>query len=319
VTEKTRLRVVFMGTPAVAVPVLSAILDAGHEVVGVYTQPDRPAGRERPLRPPEAKVFAVERGISVFQPASLRKDEKSRRALEALAPDVIVVAAYGLFLPADLLDLPNLGALNVHPSLLPRYRGPSPVASAILAGEADTGVTIIRLDEGMDSGPVVAQRETAIGADETAGDLTVRLFDMGAALLVENLPSWEAGDIQAIAQDHSQATVTARLARKDGEMEWRRPAVELSRQVRAYDLWPGTSTRWRGKLLKVLAASVSEHEVAARTSPGAVVALPDGRVGIGTGAGILEVARVQIEGRRAVTGREFVAGYRDFVGSVVGG
>ena len=317
-TEKTRLRVVFMGTPAVAVPVLSAILDAGHEVVGVYTQPDRPAGRERSVLPTEVKLFAIQRDLAVFQPASLRRDEDALKGLKALAPDVIVVAAYGLFLPAVLLDLPKLGALNVHPSLLPRHRGPSPVASAILTGEADTGVTIIRLDEGMDSGPIIAQRETAIGADETAGDLTVRLFDMGAALLVESLSSWEKGDIQAIAQDHSQATVTFRLARKDGEMEWRRPAVELSRQVRAYHPWPGTFTRWRGRLLKIVEARGIEYDPPDTPTPGTVMALPDGRVGIGTGAGILEVARVQLEGRRAVTGREFVAGYRDFIGSIVG-
>ena len=173
------LRTVFMGTPRFAVPVLSALLDAGHEVAGVYCQPDRPASRGRRLLAPPVKAYAAERGLPVFQPASLRRDREARRQLASIAPDLIVVAAYGQLLPADILAIPRLDCLNVHPSLLPRYRGASPVASAILDGAAVTGVTVMKVDEGMDTGPIVASRETRIGPRETAEELTERLFRHG--------------------------------------------------------------------------------------------------------------------------------------------
>ena len=307
-----------MGTPAFAVPVLSALLDAGHEVVGVYTQPDRPTGRGKRVVPTEVKKFALEQGLPVFQPASLRRDAPARQLLAALSPDLIVVAAYGLFLPADTLELPRLGCLNVHPSLLPKYRGPSPVASAILSGDAVTGVTIMQIDEGMDSGPIVAQRETPIGPDETTQDLTTRLFEIGSALLVEVLPRWERGELQARPQDHSRATVTSRLSKEDGAIDWSRSAERIAREVRAYHPWPGSSTRWMGRMLKIVEASPLSSEAEAPTSPGRVVPLPNGGVGIGTGEGVLEVRRLQLEGRRAHSAREFVAGHRDLVGSTVG-
>ena len=306
-----------MGTPSFAVPALSALLDAEHEVVGVYTQPDRPAGRGKRSAPPAVKTFAMTRGLPVYQPASLRRDEKARERIASLSPDVIVVAAYGLFLPADTLRLPPLGGLNVHPSLLPRYRGPSPVASAILNGDTTTGVTIMKLCEGMDSGPIVAQRETPIGPNETAQELTTRLFQVGAGLLVEMLPGWSRGETEALPQEESQATVTSLLSRSDGEIDWTRPAAYIARQVLAYDPWPGSFTHWRGRLLKIIEASATQERTSHPASPGEVAALSDG-VGIGTGDGILEVQLLQLEGRRSVGARDFVVGHRNFVGSVLG-
>ena len=317
------LRVVFMGTPAFALPVLSALLEVErYDVVGVYTQPDRQSGRGKRVVFPEVKKYAIEQGLGVSQPASLRGDEKAQDELASLSPDLIVVAAYGLFLPAETLGLPRLGCLNVHPSLLPRYRGPSPVAAAILNGDAVTGVTVMLIDEGMDSGPIVVQRETPIWPEETADHLTTRLFRTGSGLLVEILPQWERGEVQARPQDNTQASVTHRLNKDDGEIDWSRPAAYIARQVRAYHPWPGSFTYWRGRLLKIIQASVSGSEVDAPVMPGQVELLgvghAGGGVGIGTGEGVLQVHRLQLEGRGAVSAQEFGSGHRDFLGSTVG-
>ena len=305
-----------MGTPGFAVPILTALLEAGHEVAGVYTQPDRPAGRRGRPAPSPVKEAAEERGLPIFQPPSLKR-EAAQDELAGLEPDVIVVAAYGLFLPKATLDLPPLGCLNVHPSLLPRYRGPSPVAAAILSGDADTGVTVIRLDEGMDTGPIIAQRETAIGADEDGASLTARLFGMGAELMMDTLPEWAAGRIAAVPQDDTAATTTNLLKREDGEIDWSQDAARIARQVRAYQPWPGAFTRWRGKLLKVVEAAGAAND-ASDAPPGQVISLPDGGLGIATGRGALGVRRLQLEGSRASDAAEFLRGHADIVGAVLG-
>ncbi len=305
-----------MGTPGFAVPVLAALLDAGHEVVGVYTQPDRPVGRRGRPAPSPVKEAAAEEKLPVFQPPSLKRDA-AQEELAELAPDVIVVAAYGLFLPKATLDLPPLGCLNVHPSLLPKYRGPSPVAAAILNGDVYTGVTLIRLDEGMDSGLIIAQRQTAIDAEEDGGGLTARLFEMGAELMVETLPEWAAGRIAAVHQDDAAATTTSLLKREDGEIDWGHDAARITRQVRAYQPWPGAFTRWRGKLLKVLEAAEAAGGTA-EAAAGQAIALPDGSLGITAGRGVLEVRRVQLEGSRASDSAEFLRGHGDIVGEVLG-
>ena len=307
-----------MGTPAFSVSVLAVLMGAGHELVGVYTRADRPTGRGRAMSAPEVKRYAQDNGLPVFQPASLRRDDTATDELRSLSADVLVVAAYGLFLPKAAFAGPALGALNVHPSLLPKYRGPSPVASAILSGDNATGVTIMQVDEGMDSGPIVAQRESAIGHNETAEDLTLRLFQEGGSLLVEVLPPWARGEIEAQTQDEGAATTTSRLQREDGRIDWSDPAAKIALQVRAFHPWPGSHTSWRGRSLKIVAATVwegSEHPPAA---PGEVVSLVDGGVGAGTGLGLLQLRRVQLEGRRAVDVLEFVQGHRDFVGSRLG-
>ena len=309
------LRVVFMGTPAFAVPALTVILDEGCEIIGVFTQPDRRAGRGRRLTAPPVKEAAIERGLLVFQPSSLRRDAQAREQLVSLSPDLIMVVAYGLFLPEDTLAVPPLGALNIHPSLLPKHRGPSPVATAILDGDATTGVTLMQLDEGMDSGPIIAQRETSITEDETAKELTVRLFKMGAELLAHTIPQWRVGAIAPSPQSEADATLTRLLSREDGAIDWTRPADYIARQVRAYHPWPGSFTRWKGKQLKVHQAwALSTDEALA---PGTVVELPQG-IAVATGEGALLLRRVQIEGRQAANIADFARGYRDFVGSQLG-
>ena len=317
-SREDRMRIVFMGTPDLAVPVLSALLCEGHELVGVYTRPDKPRGRGKRPEITAVREYALGRGLPVFQPASLRRDEEARSQLATLSPDLIVVAAYGLILPAETLGVPRLGCLNVHPSILPRYRGPSPVASAILQGDPLTGVTIMLMDEGMDSGPIVAQRETRIEPGETAEALTMRLFQNGAGLLVDILPEWKRGHIEVSAQDASKATFTKLLSREDGEVDWSRPAVWIARQVRAYHPWPGSYTYWRGRLLKILEASPVESGDETDAAPGVVARLSDGDLAVVTGEGLLELRRVQLEGRRTVSAREFVSGYSGILGNKLG-
>ena len=311
------LRLVFMGTPDFVVPALGALLDAGHEIVGVFTQPDRRSGRGRRLSAPPVKEFAESRDLAVFQPASLREDAEARQIISDLAPDAILVAAYGLFLPDDTLAVPRLGCLNIHPSLLPRHRGPSPVATAILEGDETTGVTIMLLDEGMDTGPILNQGETRIGAGETCDQLTARLFDVGSNLLTETLDLWSNGSITPTPQDDAIATVTRRLQRSDGRIDWNDTAESIARRVRAFTPWPGTYTTWKDRTFKVIRAKsvAATFDVPA----GNVVTLncPDG-IGVTTGKGTLRVLEVQMEGRRASTVEDFVRGYPDFVGSRLG-
>ena len=234
------LRLVFMGTPGFAVPALAALLNAGHDVVGVFTQPDRRSGRGRRLSAPPVKEFAESRDLAVFQPSSLREDADARQRISDLAPDAIVVAAYGLFLPGETLAVPQLGCLNIHPSLLPLHRGPSPVATSILEGDETTGVTIMLLDEGMDTGPILSQSEARIGDDEPCDQLTARLFDVGANLLVKTLEEWSADSIEPTPQDDAKATITRRLQRSDGRIDWNDTAESIARRVRAFTPWPGT-------------------------------------------------------------------------------
>ena len=306
-----------MGTPSFAVPVLEALLDAGYEVVGVWTRPDRPAGRGKQTTPPPVKRFADEHDIPVFQPVSLKTPE-AHRQLSAWSPDVIVVAAYGRLIPADILDFPRLGSLNIHPSLLPKYRGPSPVATALLNGEPTTGVTVMKVDEGMDTGPILASVETKVDPGETADALTDRLFRLGAGLLVETLPRWAEGKIEARPQDSSLATTTGLLERSDGEIDWRQSAERIARQVRAYHPWPGAYTDWEGRRLKIVAARVPNPSAAETLPPGKAAVLPDGTLAVGTGDGALAVDRLQLEGGRAVTAAEFVAGHPSIAGSRLG-
>ena len=307
------MRIVFLGTPDYAVPVLSSLFDAGYEVAAAVTQPNRPAGRGRALTSPPVAVRARERGIPVLQPPSLRPPEVAE-ALAALAPDAMVVASYGRILPPALLTLAPLGCLNVHPSLLPRHRGPSPVAEAILMGETVTGVTIIQLDEGTDTGPVLAQQEVEIGPDDTAGDLTARLFALGGDLMARTLREWADASIEPVAQDEAQATYSRKLEKTDGELDFTRPAAYLHNQVRAMDPWPGAYTTFKGATLKVL-RSAALPAPAEATPPGTVVALEGAPAAVVTGDGVLALRELQLEGRRPTDAESFLRGRPDLLGA----
>ena len=310
------MRLLFMGTPAYSVTVLSRLLEAGHDVAAVVTRPDRAAGRGRRLTPPPVKLYAQEHGLPVLQPSSLRRSEAVAQ-MASLQPQVVVVAAYGRILPPEVLALPPKGVLNVHPSLIPRHRGPSPVITALLDGDEVTGVTIILTDEGMDTGPVVAQRQEPALPEDTATILTERLFHLGAELLVETLPAWEADRITPVAQDEDGASTTRLYTKADGEMDWAAPVGALERRLRAFEAWPGCHTGWRGKGLRILAGMVVDGETAGRV-PGDVVTMPGVAgplVAVVTGEGALGLVRLQLDGRRPQGAQEFLRGHRDFIGS----
>ena len=302
-----------MATPAFALPTLMALAAGPHDLVAVYSQPDRPAGRGRRVTESPVKRRAAELGLETRTPKSL-KDSETVEALAALRPDAAVVAAYGKFLPKAVLDVFPKGALNLHPSLLPRWRGASPISAAILAGDDETGVTVMLVDEGMDSGPVLAQERETIGGADTAETLSDRLAANGAALTAATLDRWLAGEVEAVPQDESAATFTQRLTREDGRIDWTDGAERIARQVRAYRPWPGSFTSWRGARIEILEAA---PVAGLGGPPGSVHASDEHAIVIETGGGGLTVTAVKPEGKRAMTAEGFAAGRRNFAGSVL--
>ncbi len=306
-------RIIFMGTPQFAVPSLQALL-RHHDVVAVVTQPDAPAGRGHALAASPVKQAALAAGVAVLQPDSLKPPEAVAR-LRDYAPDLIAVAAFGKLLRRDVLNLPPRGCLNVHASLLPRWRGASPISAAIAAGDAATGITIMRMDPGVDTGPLLAQRGEPIRPDDTTGALSERLAALGAELLVETLPDWLSGGIQPQPQDNALATHCGLLRKEDGRIDWARPAADIERHIRAMSPWPAAWTTWDGKLLRVLRAA---------TAPGAPgeppgMAVSDGRTArVQCGDGALELIEVQLEGKRPMPAGEFARGQRGFSGARLG-
>ena len=313
---------VFMGTPAFAVPTLRRLAGDGHQIAAVYTQPDRPAGRGRRLTPPPIKKAALALDLTVRQPESLR-DPEAQAELAALGPEAIVVVAYGQLLPQAVLDIPPRGVLNVHPSLLPRHRGASPVPAAILAGEQETGVTVILMDAGMDTGPVLAQRALPIEPADTTGSLSDRLSRLAADLVAETLPDWLAGRIEPAPQDESQATKTPLLRKGQGAIDWSLPAEEIWQRVRAYNPWPGAFTTLDVERLYIWEAWPLQYETGqpqgtvVQLSEAPASAFPagsEGAFGVQTGRGVLAVRVVQREGRRALPAGEFAHGLRGLFG-----
>lgn len=317
------MRVIFMGTPAFAVPALQRLAIMPEvTVVAVVTRRDQPAGRGNLLTLPPVKIAAESLGLPVLQPGSLKRAE-AQAQLAALAPDVIVVAAFGQILPPAVLDLPPLGCLNIHASLLPRYRGASPIATAILDGEEETGNTIMVMDAGLDTGPILAMDAFGIQPDDTTGSLTARLAADGADLLARILPAWEEGFLAPMPQYEPAATMTRPLRKEDGIIDWRQPATLIERQVRAYIPWPGASTTWHGQPLKIHAARVAAAiplEVAA-LAPGRVVNLGSAKAmvpGIVCGdQTVLALETIQLPGKRALPAAEVVRGQPALVGAML--
>ena len=309
------LRAVFMGTPRFAVPALDILAsNPAVDLVAVYTPPDRRRGRGRVMESSPVKARTQELGIPIHQPATFRNPDVVAE-LSRLKPEFVVVVAYGRLLPADVLEIPRFGCLNLHPSLLPRHRGPSPVPGAILNGDDTTGVTLMLLDAGMDSGPIIAQRARSIGQDDDAENLTTELFREGAELLNATLPAWVLGGVDALPQDDELATYTSKLERANGLADWGCSAELLWRQQRAYTPWPGLYTAWQGKELKLLEVSPLPDGDA---EPGAVIRADGNRLAVGTGEDLLEIRRLQLEGRRPADAEDFVRGYPDFIGARLG-
>jgi methionyl-tRNA formyltransferase len=303
-----------MGTPDFGVPVLESLSRSRHDVVAVYTRPDRPAGRGKRSLPSLVKQAAIAAGIPVLEPLSLKGDE-SVHDLRALRPDLVVVAAFAYLLPREMLSVPPRGCLNVHPSLLPRYRGPSPVATALLNGDSETGVSIMLMDDGLDTGPVLSQERVPIDDGQTTGSLTMALAAHGARLLLSTIDSWMEGRVSPWPQPENEATHSVKITSHDGAVDWSLPAGHLARQVRAYHPWPGSYTKWKGARLKIHRAEAVPMSPEAPS--GTVVERQPGVVGVATGEGLLALERVQLEGRREMSVDEFVRGHRDFMGSLL--
>lgn len=310
------LRTVFMGTPDFAVPSLRALLAAGHRVVGVFTQPDRPRGRGQQVLPPPVKEEARSAGIPVFQPRRLR-DSGALAALEELAPEVICVVAYGQLLPKAVLDLPPLGCINVHASLLPKYRGAAPIQAALLAGETVTGVTTMFMAEGLDTGDIILQQEVAIEPGDDAGTLHDKLAAAGAELLVETLRLLASGQAPRRPQDHRLATYAPKVDKAAAALDWTQPAEQVRNHVRAYAPWPGAYTAHGRRILKVLQVDLGGSG-APGAAPGEVVAVTDEGFVVQAGSGAVLVRRVQPPGRPPMGGRDYVNGYRLQVGDRLG-
>lgn len=299
------LRVVFAGTPAFSVPCLQAAVDAGVDVVAVYTQPDRPAGRGRVLSPSPVKQAAIAAGIAVEQPESLR-DADAQARLRERAPDLMIVVAYGLILPKKVLAIPRLGCWNVHASLLPRWRGAAPIQRAIVAGDAETGVDLMRMEAGLDTGPVLLRQRTPITTDDTGGSLHDRLAQLGAALVDEGLRRLRDGTLpDAKAQPDDGVTYAHKLDKAEARLDWQRTAIDLERQVRAFNPWPIAEAQVAGERLRIHAARALPAS-AADTEPGSIVGVDNDGVDVATADGVLRLLAVQREGGRRIAVRDWL-------------
>ncbi|MFO0512445.1 MAG: methionyl-tRNA formyltransferase [Gammaproteobacteria bacterium] len=309
------MRIVFAGTPEFAVPPLAALVASRHQVVGVLTQPDRPAGRGRRVEHGAVKEFALAHGLPVAQPVTLRTAE-GRAPLAAWGPDVMVVVAYGLILPPEALALPRFGCLNIHASLLPRWRGAAPIQRALLAGDPETGVAIMQMDAGLDTGPVLLERRVTIGPDEDSPALHARLAALGAAALLEALDGIEAGTLTPQAQSAEGATYAAKLDKSEARIDWREDAAAIARRVRALRPWPVAETLLHGEQVRLHRAralpdaAAPAAGAAPSAAPGALLGLEDDMLVVACGRGRLGILELQRAGRRSMTAREFANGLR---------
>ncbi len=298
------IRTIFMGTPDFALQTLQGLIDAGCNLVGVYTQPDRPKGRGKQLAAPPVKELALQHDIPVYQPLKLRQPEAVAE-LEALAPDLIIVVAYGQILPKSVLDIPRYGCINVHASLLPRYRGAAPINKAIIDGETETGITTMYMDVGLDTGDMLIKKSLPIGPQETAGELHDRLAVLGRETMEETLQQLCAGTLQREVQDDDQSTYASMMKKEDGRIDWNRPTEEVHNQIRGLDPWPGAYTSLDGELLKLARTS---PEDTAGGKPGSIISADNNGVSIACGTGTLLVKELQLAGRKRLAAADFLRG-----------
>ncbi len=297
------LKIVYAGTPEFAAVALKALIDSPHNVIAAYTQPDRPAGRGRKLKASPVKELALEHGIEVFQPENL-KDPEEQTKLAALKPDVMVVAAYGLLLPEAVLSIPPMGCLNIHASLLPRWRGAAPIQRAILAGDSETGVTIMQMDVGLDTGDMLYKLTTPITDEDTAQKLHDRLAELGARGIVEALEGLQADTLNAEKQDDSQANYAKKLQKSEAAIDWQQPAAQIARQVAAFNPWPVAQTPWQGEMLRIWEARAVDQTTGA--APGTVVHADKQGIDIACGKGVLRVLTLQRPGGKPQSAANFI-------------
>ena len=308
------MKIVFMGTPHLSIPVLERIVDDGHEILAVYTQPDRTSGRGRRKAISPLKEYSVSKNYLVLQPENFRGNSSEINTLKKFDADIAVVAAYGILLPPEVLSAFRHGCINLHPSLLPKYRGASPVSSTILAGDKYTGVTIIQLDSGMDSGPILSQEKIKLQGDEFCDKLTMDLFMLGSKLVSKTISEFATDNIEIVQQDHDKATFTEKLSRNDGLIDWTKGFNRIWKEIRAYNPWPGSHTKFKGKNLKIIEAKISTEN----KSPSGYVSIHRNEVYVGTSDGSLNVKKLQGEGGKIVLASDFARGHKDFENSVLG-
>lgn len=300
-------RILMMGTPDFAVPSLQALVREKYDVIGVVTQPDRPKGRKRILSPPPLKQEALKLGLTVYQPERLRNPEGIRKIRE-LAPDLIITAAYGQILPSEILDIPRFGSINVHASLLPRYRGGAPIHHALMAGEEETGVTIMYMVQQLDAGDMLAQRSIRIGADDDVGTLHDKLSLLGAELLTELLPRLLEGKVTAVPQDQEQVTYAPNITREDERIDWSRGAGDICDQIRGLRPWPVAFTTWQGEPLKIWKANKVDHR--GQEEPGTILQADEKGIVVVAGVGAVVLTELQPAGKKAMSVEQFVRGRR---------
>ena len=316
-------KLIFMGTPDFAVPILQMLLEEGYEVIAVVTQPDRPKGRKRILTPSPVKEEAIRHHIPVLQPEKLRHPDAVAQII-ALQPELIVTAAYGQILPKAILELPQYGCLNVHGSLLPYYRGGAPIQRAIMNGEAATGVTIMYMAAGLDTGDMIRKVEVPILEEDNTGTMFLKLSEVGKELLRSTLPELLAGQLQAIPQDHTSATLAPNISREDEQINWKRPAAELFNQIRGLSPWPGACTLWNGENFKVWASYKQSLKLESAISnfpsaiPGTVLQISEGGIEVLTGEGTLWLTEIQPAGKKSMDAAQFRLGATMQVGTILG-
>lgn len=322
------MKVLFMGTPDFAVSILEAIINSNHEVVGVVTQEDKPKGRSDKLMPPPVKECAMKHGLSIFQPHRI-KDEAAIEELRSYNADIFVVSAFGQILSKEILDMPKYGCINTHASLLPKYRGAAPIQWSIVDGEPETGVTIMQMDEGVDTGDILFVSKVDITNEDTGESLFDKLADAGAKIIVESLDKIEAGDVTRVKQDESLATHAKMLNKRMGQLDFSKSAVQIERLIRGFTPWPGTYTYLNGKILKIIKAYVkTSEEVATITgldtieleekSGGAIVYADKRGMFVATGDGFLDIVEVQLEGKKRMLTTDFLKGYKVNAGEILG-
>lgn len=299
------MKIIFAGTPEFAVPTLRMLLSSGHEIRGVYTQPDRPAGRGRKLQSSPVKRLAAASGVPTFQPTSLKSSQECEQ-LAVLEPDLLVVVAYGLILPPQVLAIPTRICVNVHASLLPRWHGAAPIQRALMAGDKTTGVSIMKMEAGLDSGPVLRQQAYSIGASETSGELHDRLAELGAVALKEELPLIESGNSQQQVQDPSQVTYADKLEKREAVVDWQDSAVGIERRVRAFNPWPVAQTKYKDKVLRIWRARALEGANPNAPGPGSVCMDDSRHVDVRCGEGVLRLLEVQLPGAKRMPVEAFL-------------
>ncbi len=310
-------KIIFMGSGDLAAIILKKIAASEFRPEVVFTQPDKPAGRKQVPSPSPAKKIAQNFDLKIFEPKSLKNNE-TKDLVKSFAPDLIIVADYGKIIPKNILDIPKYGALNIHPSLLPRHRGATPVHDTILSGDRKTGVSIILMDEQVDHGPIAASAEYGSDISKIGRiELTEKLAELGAELLIKILPEWFAEKIEPAIQNETLATYTKILSKDDGKIDWRKPAEEIERQIRAFEGWPGSWCVWpeNNKKIKILRAEIMG--ITGSGTPGKVSIMPGGEMAVGTGSGGLKIQELQLEGKNKTTGKEFLRGYFQIIGKIL--